>query len=65
MPQNTSVTGKLTHTVADLTGRTDAEIRLFTGVAAAGVAVAVTLRAVEGLMNLGATFARRASRSVR
>ena len=65
MPQNTSVTGRVTHTVADLTGRTDAEIRLITGVAAAGVAVAVTLRTVEVLMNLGASFARRATRSVR
>jgi hypothetical protein len=65
MPQNTSVTGRITHTVADLTGRTDAEIKLITGVAAAGVAVAVTVRTVEALMNLGATFARRAARSAR
>ena len=65
MPQNTSVTGRITHTVADLTGRTDDEMRLLLGVAAAGVAVAATLRTVEVLMNLGATFARRAARSVK
>ena len=40
MPQNTSVSGRVTHTVADLTGRTDDEIRLLVGVAVAGVAVA-------------------------
>lgn len=65
MPENTSVAGRVTHTVADLTGRTDAEIRLLTGVAAAGVAVAVSIRTVEVLMNLGASFARRATRSAK
>ena len=42
MPQSTSVSGRVTHTVADLTGRTDEEIRLLMGVAVAGVAVAAT-----------------------
>ena len=35
------------------------------GVAVAGVAVAATIRTVEILMNLGATFARHATRSVK
>ena len=65
MPQSTSVPGRVTHTVADLTGRTDDEMRLLLGVAAAGVAVAATLRTVEVLMNLGATFARRTARSIK
>ena len=65
MPQNTSVSGRVTHTVADLTGRTDDEIRLLMGVAVAGVAVAGALKAVEVLMDLGATFARHATRSVK
>jgi hypothetical protein len=65
MPQSTSVSGRVTHTVADLTGRTDDEIRLLLGVAVAGVAVAGALKTVEVLMNLGATFARHAGRSVK
>ena len=65
MPQNTSVTGRVTHTVADLTNRSDEEIKLLVGVAVAGVAVAATIRTVEILINLGATFARRAASSVK
>jgi len=64
MPENpNSLSARATHTVADLTGRTDDEIRLLVGVAVAGVAVAATIRTVEILMNLGASFARRATRS--
>ncbi len=64
MPQSTSVTGKVTATVADLTDRTDVEVRFLAGVAvagiAAGVAVAGTIRAVQVLTDLGASFTRRA-----
>ena len=59
MPQDKSPAARVTATVADLTGRSDDEVRLLLGVAAAGVAVAGTIRAVEVLMNLGASFARR------
>ena len=60
MPQDKRPARRATATVADLTGRTDGEVRLLVGVAAAGVAVAATIRAVEVLINLGASFARRA-----
>jgi len=65
MPQDKSPAGRVTATVADLTGRSDQEVRLLLGVAAAGVAVAGTIRAVEVLVDLGASFARRASRSAK
>ena len=60
MAQEKSPVARVTATVADLTGRSDDEVRLLLGVAAAGVAVAGTIRAVEVLINLGASFARRA-----
>jgi hypothetical protein len=63
MPQSTSVSGRVTHTVAELTGRSDDEIRLLAGLAVAGIAVAGAIKTVEVLMNLGATFARHAGRS--
>ena len=63
MPQSTSVSGRVTHTVADLTGRSDDEIRLLVGLAVAGVAVAGAIRTVQVLVDLGATFARHAGRS--
>jgi hypothetical protein len=65
MPENTSVTGRVTHTVADLTNRSDEEIKLLMGVAVAGLALAATLRAAQVLVDLGATFARRAAHSVK
>lgn len=65
MPQSTSVSGRVTHTVADLTGRSDDEIRLFVGLTVAGLAVAGALRTAQVLMDLGATFAHHAARSVK
>ena len=47
MPQNTSVSGRVTHTVADLTGRTDEEIRLLIGVAVPESPSPSTLRTVR------------------
>ena len=45
--------------LADLTGRSDPELRLaLTGIVA-GAGVVVALRTVQGLMNLGATFSRQ------
>ena len=60
MAKEKSPAARVTATVADLTGRSDDEVRLLLGVAAAGLAVAGTIRAVEVLINLGASFARRA-----
>jgi len=59
MPQSTSVSGRVTHTVADLTGVSDDEIRLLVGLTVAGLAVAGALRTVQVLIDLGASFARR------
>ena len=65
MAQQKSPVDRATHTVADLTGRSDAEVKLLLGVTAVGVgvgvAVAATLKTVEVLMNLGAAFGRRAA----
>ena len=63
MPQSTSVSGRVTHTVAELTGRSDDEIRLLVGLAVAGIAVAGAIRTAQVLVDLGATFARHAGRS--
>ena len=59
MAQAKGRSGQVFGELADLTGRTDAELRLvLTGVvAAAGVVVA--LRTAQGLVNLGSTFSRR------
>ena len=63
MPQSTSVSGRVTHTVADLTGVTDDEVRLLVGLTVAGLAIAAALRTAQVLVDLGATFARHAGRS--
>ena len=60
MPQDKSPAGRVTAAVADVTGRSEHEVRLLLGVAAAGIAVAGTIRAVEVLIDLGASFARHA-----
>ncbi len=67
MAQQRSPVDRVTHTVADLTDRSDAEIKLILGVSAVavgvGVTVAATLKTIEVLMNLGAAFGRRAAGS--
>ena len=49
---------KIISELADLTGRSDAELRLVMGGVAAGVGVVVALRTLQGLVDLGATFSR-------
>ena len=64
MAQQRTPVDRATHTLAELTGRSDTEFKLLMGATAvvvgAGVAVAATLKTVEVLMNLGAAFSRRA-----
>ena len=64
MAQQRTPIDRVTHTVADLTDRSDAEVQLILGASAVavggGVAVAATLKTVEVLMNLGAAFSRGA-----
>jgi uncharacterized membrane protein len=59
MARNKTVPDKVIGELADLTGRSDAELRLaLTGIVA-GVGVVLALRTIQGLMNLGATFSRQ------
>jgi hypothetical protein len=46
--------------LADLTGRTESEMKLLVGAALAVAALGVALKVVEGLVELGATLSRRA-----
>jgi hypothetical protein len=44
--------------VADVTGRSETEVRLLVGGAVAVAALGVTLRAAQALVDLGASFTR-------
>ena len=51
-----SATGRVTGELADLSGRSDDELRLVLTMAAAGSLVAVAIRTMQVLMDLGSNF---------
>jgi hypothetical protein len=60
MARGNRASGRVIGEVADLTGRSDAEVRLLLGGALAVGALGLVLSAVRGLVELGASFARHA-----
>jgi hypothetical protein len=61
MARGKSASRRVIGEVADLTGRSDAEVRLLLGGVLAVGALGLALSAVHGLVELGASFARRAA----
>jgi hypothetical protein len=61
MARGNTVSRRVIGEVADLTGRSDAEVRLLLGGVLAVGALGPALSAAHGLVELGASFARRAA----
>lgn len=53
-----SRSGRIIGEVADLTGRSDAEVKLLVGGAVAAASVGVALRTIKALVELGASVSR-------